>query len=62
MENRWQDNAAKKLKHYFQLAFQKSGLTWDSDNDAEIDDLVDDLIRAVKQSIENDRDYDWKRR
>lgn len=39
------ENYAKRtLKFYFKTVFQKSGIIWDRDNDAEIDELVDELI------------------
>ena len=46
--------AKKKLKHYFSLVFKTAGLKWDGDNNQEVDDLVDDLIRAAINQIEDE--------
>lgn len=35
------------LVYYFQLAFEKAGLRWDSDNKVEVEDIVDELLGAV---------------
>lgn len=39
--------AKRLLKHYMQMAVRASGLQWDSDNDAEVDEIVDCLISAA---------------
>ena len=36
--------AAHTLKHYFRTMFEAQGLKWDSDNDAEIDGVVEGII------------------
>jgi hypothetical protein len=39
------DNYSKRtLKFYFKTVFEQSGMIWDRDNDAEIDQLVDELV------------------
>lgn len=38
------ESAKKLLRHYFRMVWQKAGLTWDADNDAEINDLADLLM------------------
>jgi hypothetical protein len=41
------EKAKQLLRHYFRLAFEKSNNTrWDSDNAAEVSDIVDHIINA----------------
>ncbi len=41
-------NRAKSLlSHYLRMAVQSSGQRWDSDNNAEVDDIVDSIIDAA---------------
>ena len=37
------------LSHYFKTVFKKAGLNWDSDNDSEMQELVDCIIEATKE-------------
>lgn len=39
--------ALDTLTHYFKSAYQRTGLSWNADNEAEIQDALLDLIRAV---------------
>jgi hypothetical protein len=39
--------AAHLLKHYMKMLAQKSGTHWDSDNDAEIDELIEAILDAA---------------
>ena len=48
MDNRAE--AKKLMKHYFRLATKAAGLPWTFENDAEIEALVDCLIKAAQQS------------
>ncbi len=42
-------NRAKSLlSHYLRMAVQSSGQRWDSDNSAEVDDIVDSIIDAAQ--------------
>lgn len=41
------EQAASTLTWYFKKVFEKAGLKWDSDNDAEMRGIVDDIIEAV---------------
>ena len=43
--------AKQYLTHYFKLLFESSGLRWDYDNQAEIEDIVDLIIKAVIDDI-----------
>lgn len=43
--------ARRLAQHYFRLIAEKAGVKWDSDNVAEIGDLVDCLIDAAKDEI-----------
>lgn len=40
------------LKHYFQIAFQKSGCAWTAENDKEIAAGVDHMIGAAFQHLQ----------
>jgi len=46
--------AKQYLTHYFKLLFDSSGLRWDHDNQAEIEDIVDLIIKAVKEELEQE--------
>lgn len=40
-------NRAKRLlTHYLKLLFKSAGLRWDSDTEAEIEEVIDDVIEA----------------
>lgn len=41
------DEAGRTLTHYINRIFAKNGLQWDSDNAAEITDLIDDIVTAA---------------
>lgn len=43
--------AKRVLNHYIRKAWEASGLRWDSDNEAEVDGIVDDLVRGIKAEI-----------
>lgn len=51
------EEAKRTLKFYFRLLAEKSGINWDSDNDAEIEAAVDLIIDAAKE----ERDLEEKR-
>ena len=36
---------AKTLKYYFRTLFEKSGLEWTSDNDAEIESIIEEIVK-----------------
>jgi hypothetical protein len=40
-------HAKRLLKHYLRHAIEGSGGHWDGDNAAEVDDLVDSIIKAA---------------
>jgi hypothetical protein len=42
----YRERAVGTLSHYIKLLFQKQGLNWDKDNDAEIDYIVDCIMKA----------------
>ena len=42
------ETALRLLSSYFQSAFLAAGIRWDSDNNAEITDLIDSLIAAAQ--------------
>lgn len=39
--------AAELLAHYFRIVFEKAGLKWDSDNDAEIRSAVEAIVESA---------------
>ena len=46
--------AKKILKYYLKMVWEKSGLKWDSDNDAEIDNMVENIIEEAVRSARED--------
>ena len=44
-----EERAKKLLVHYFNVVARHAGFKWDSDNVAEIEDIVDCIIGAVKE-------------
>jgi hypothetical protein len=48
------DRAKDILNHYFKLVMEKSGLKYDSDTQAELDQVIDDIIIAVKKDAKNE--------
>lgn len=55
--NRHADNARRLLRHYLRMVAETAGIRWDSDNEAEVGDIVDELLLAMWDEIENERDY-----
>ena len=43
------DRAITNLIWYIEHAWEAAGLHWDSDNDAEVADIVDAILDAVKE-------------
>ena len=43
------------LGHYFQVVFENVGLHWRSDNQAEIDEMVDTLLAVIYDEIDSVR-------
>ena len=43
-----QRRAAHLLAHYLRQVYRAAGMRWDSDNDAEVDDLVECIIDAAR--------------
>lgn len=41
--------AAHLLKYYLRMIAVKAGVNWDSDNDAEVDAIVEGLLNAARQ-------------
>jgi hypothetical protein len=50
-------NAAKRLLvHYFRLLARKNDIGWDSDNDMEVEQIVDLIIAAAVDEVRVQRD------
>lgn len=43
------DRAKDLLNHYMKLVWESSGLRWVSDNQAELDDLIDTIVKASRE-------------
>ena len=43
------------LGHYFRVVFENVGLHWRSDNQAEIDEMVDTLLAVIYDEIDSVR-------
>jgi hypothetical protein len=54
--NQARNRAVKLMQHYFTLCAKQSGVNWDSDNLAEIESIVDDLIEAAVEQMRDERD------
>lgn len=52
MDNR--SEAKRLLKHYFRLIATNAGAPWDSDNDAEVEGIVDCIIDAAREKLEQE--------
>jgi hypothetical protein len=46
------DEATRILAHYMRLAIEAAGLRWDSDNDAEMRQMVEAIVAAAKLEAE----------
>ena len=55
--NRHADNARRLLRHYLRTVATAAGVRWDGDMDAEVGDIVDSLLLAMWDEIENEADY-----
>lgn len=44
------ENAIQILQHYFRTAFEKQGLKWDSDSNAEIRSAVESIIEEARMT------------
>lgn len=45
-------NYAKRLLvYYMQQAWEAAGLRWDSDNTAEVESIIDEIISAIKNEL-----------
>jgi hypothetical protein len=40
------------LRYYLRTIWEKAGLKWDSDNDAEVDEIIDDIENTISDEIE----------
>lgn len=45
------EDVKRIFRFYFSLLAKRSGLNWDSDNDAEIDAAIDMLICVCKEQL-----------
>jgi hypothetical protein len=55
--NQARNRAVKLMQHYFTLCAKQSGVRWDSDNLAEIESIVDDLIDAAVEKMKEESVY-----
>lgn len=51
MNNRYLKDAKKLLVHYFEVLFEKQGVRFDSDNRAEIEDIVDNIVWGILEEL-----------
>jgi hypothetical protein len=54
--------AKRLIKQYFHLLAKESGVYWDSDNDSELDELVDCLIDASIEEMQSQEEYKIRRK
>ena len=54
------EKASQDLVYYFRLLAKKSGVNWDSDNDAEvsfiIENIFDGMIEEIEERIDSHND------
>ena len=43
--------AKRLLAHYLRTVWERAGLKWDADNQAEVEDIVDLLIEAATEPV-----------
>lgn len=51
MSDYQKQKAADLLIHYFRTVFEKAGLKWDSDNDAEIYEAVVAIVQSAIEPV-----------
>jgi hypothetical protein len=44
--------AERVLRHYLRTVWQRAGLQWDTDNDAEVGSVVDAFADMIDQAVE----------
>ncbi|MCM1287948.1 MAG: hypothetical protein NC240_06515 [Clostridium sp.] len=44
-------DAKRILNHYFRKAWEAGGLYWDSDNEAEVNAIVDEMVTGIKKEL-----------
>ena len=49
-------DAKKTMLYYFRMIAVKAGVNWDSDNQAEIEAMVDSIFDEIEESIDNHND------
>ena len=49
----YQGTATNTLNYYLKTAFTASGLNWDGDNTSEVENVVDCIVMAAVQEVEN---------
>jgi len=49
----YQGTATNTLNYYLKTAFTASGLNWDGDNTSEVENIVDCIVLAAVQGVEN---------
>ena len=60
--NRHADNARRLLRHHLRMVAETAGVRWDGDMDAEVGDIVDELLLAMWDEIENERTISRRQR
>lgn len=51
MGNELRGEAVRVLTAYLELAFKNAGLKWDSDSNAEVAGIVDNIIAAAREPV-----------
>ena len=46
---RGRTDAKRTLVHYFRVVFDAAGLQWTSDNEGEVEGIIDDVLDASKE-------------
>ncbi len=47
-------NAKRALNYYMRKAWEAGGLSWDRDNEVEVNAIVDDIVAGIKKEIKEE--------
>ncbi len=47
-------NAKRALNYYMRKAWEAGGLSWDSDNEAEVNAIVENIVDGIKEEMKGE--------
>lgn len=48
--------AKRVFNHYMRKAWEASGLRWDSDNEVEVNGIIDDLVNGIREELHMEKE------